>query len=48
LRLRIKLASEGAAPAKAEAPAAKPSASPSVSFGELSLQKIDDDENPEQ
>ena len=49
LRLRIKLATEGVAVPKAEAvaaaaPQAQPKA-PATSFGELSLQKIDDDEN---
>ena len=45
LRLRIKLATDGVAPAKAETAAVKPSAT-AGSFGELSLQKIDeDDEN---
>jgi twitching motility protein PilU len=49
LRLRIKLATDGVATPKAEAVAAvAPQAQPkthSTSFGELSLQKIDDDEN---
>lgn len=48
LRLRIKLASEGSAPVKAEAPAIKPSITAPSSFGELSLQKIDDDDAVEQ
>lgn len=50
LRLRIKLATDGVAIPKSEAvtesvqqPASK---SPATSFGELSLQKIDDDEEP--
>jgi len=48
LRLRIKLATEGVAVPKAEtvaaaAPQTQPKA-PSTSFGELSLQKIDDDD----
>lgn len=51
LRLRIKLATDGVAVSKSEpavesAPQAAPKA-PATSFGELSLQKIDDDEeNP--
>jgi twitching motility protein PilU len=45
LRLRIKLATEGVAAPKAEAVAAAPKAVP-TSFGELSLQKIDEDEEP--
>lgn len=48
LRLRIKLATDGVAVPKAEpvasAPQAQPKAPP-TSFGELSLQKIDDDED---
>ena len=43
LRLRIKLATEGVAAPKTEAAAATPKAVP-TSFGELSLQKIDEDE----
>ncbi len=43
LRLRIKLATEGVVAPKAEPVAAKPKAPP-TSFGELSLQKIDEDE----
>ncbi|PUA29441.1 MAG: type IV pili twitching motility protein PilT [Cellvibrio sp. 79] len=46
LRLRIKLATEGVAVPKAEPVAAKPKAPP-TSFGELSLQKIDEDEEPQ-
>lgn len=48
LRLRIKLATDGVAVPKAEAVVAAPQAqpkAPSTSFGELSLQKIDDEEN---
>lgn len=45
LRLRIKLATEGVAVPKAEPAAAKPKAPP-TSFGELSLQKLDEDEEP--
>ncbi len=45
LRLRIKLATEGVAVPKAEPVAAAPKAPP-TSFGELSLQKIDEDEEP--
>jgi twitching motility protein PilU len=48
LRLRIKLASEGSAPVKAEAPVIKPSVTAPGSFGELSLQKIDDDDAADQ
>ncbi|MCE3254114.1 MAG: hypothetical protein K0Q67_3134, partial [Cellvibrio sp.] len=47
LRLRIKLATDGVAVPKAEAAAAAPqvqSKAAPTSFGELSLQKIDDDE----
>ncbi|MDF3014731.1 MAG: type pili twitching motility protein PilT [Cellvibrio sp.] len=47
LRLRIKLATDGVAVPKTEAVAAAPqvqSKAPSTSFGELSLQKIDDDD----
>jgi twitching motility protein PilU len=47
LRLRIKLATDGVAVPKTEAVAAAPqvqSKVPPTSFGELSLQKIDDDE----
>lgn len=43
LRLRIKLATEGTVVPRAEPVAAKPKAPP-ASFGELSLQKIDEDE----
>lgn len=48
LRLRIKLATDGVALPKAEAVVAAPQAQskvPPTSFGELSLQKIDDEEN---
>jgi twitching motility protein PilU len=50
LRLRIKLATDGVAPPKAEAavavtPHAQPKTAP-TSFGELSLQKIDDEDEP--
>lgn len=50
LRLRIKLATEGVALPKAEAavavtPQAQPKTAP-TSFGELSLQKIDDEDEP--
>jgi twitching motility protein PilU len=45
LRLRIKLATEGVAAPKTETVAATPKAAP-TSFGELSLQKIDDGEEP--
>lgn len=48
LRLRIKLATDSVAVPKAEAVVAAPQAQPKApptSFGELSLQKIDDEEN---
>ena len=47
LRLRIKLATDGVAVPKAETAAVEPQAqskAPPTSFGELSLQKIDDDD----
>lgn len=44
LRLRIKLATDGVAPAKTEAPAAVAASAAPSGFGELSLQKIDEDD----